>query len=112
MARTMILLDPATESSDAGTEPIADLQPLGSVKKIIELLAPFNTAPDRAESNSLGTMFLYGPGFVVEVPTALDEVTQIMVSVKEDEIAWPVLSRLCRALQWKMMDPNTGRTFG
>jgi len=41
-----------------------------------------------------------------------DPVNQILVSLVEDSVAWPVLTRICRVLGWKMMDPSSGRTFG
>ena len=88
------------------------MTPLGSVDEVAEALARFNTATDGSVARSLGTRVLYGPGFVVEIPTAQDTVNQALVNVKDEEIAWPVLSRMCRVLEWKMMDAATGRQFG
>lgn len=87
--------------------------PLGSVKEVRESLARFNTASDgAARSASLGTELLHGPGMIVELATAQDPVQQAMVTVTDDDIAWPVLSRLCKAAGWKMVDVETGRMFG
>jgi predicted dinucleotide-binding enzyme len=55
---------------------------------------------------------LHGPGMIVELATAQDPVQQAMVTVTDDDIAWPVLSRLCKAVGWKMVDVETGRMFG
>ena len=49
---------------------------------------------------------------VVEVGTSQPRIMQAMVTVIEDDMAWPVLSRLCRRLGWKMMDIDSGRVFG
>ncbi|MBX3388207.1 MAG: hypothetical protein KF691_01985 [Phycisphaeraceae bacterium] len=87
--------------------------PMGTVKEVKEVLAHYNTAPDGSpRSASLGTEMLHGPGLVVELPVNQEEVTQALVTVIDDDIAWPVLSRLCKAAGWKMMDVETGRVFG
>lgn len=86
--------------------------PLGRAKEIREKLAPFNTAPDGSARKSVGTEILFGPGILVELPTGQDEINQALVTMIEEEIAWPVLMRMCRTLGWALMDPNTGRTFG
>lgn len=87
------------------------MEPLGSLQAVLDTLARFNTAPDGSPSEGMGTLTLYGPGLVVHVPTATEAITQVLVSVTEEELAWPVLSRLCRAARWAMMDAETGRTF-
>lgn len=87
--------------------------PMGSVKEVKEILAVYNTAPDGSpRSASLGTEVLHGPGLIIELPVNQDEVTQALVTVLDDDIAWPVLSRVCKAASWKMMDVETGRVFG
>lgn len=86
------------------------LAPMGSVRRITEQFSRFNTAPDG--SPALTTVRLFGPGMVVELPQGFDQVTQAMVTVNEEDIAWPVLSRVCREFKWKMVDLDTGRSFG
>ncbi len=86
--------------------------PLGSMRRVEELLSPFNTAPDGGPTGSMGTKRLYGPGMVIDLPTGQDEVTQALVTMVEEDIAWPVLSRLCKVLKWKMVDLESGRSFG
>jgi hypothetical protein len=57
---------------------------------------------------------LFGPGFSGQLPLVgpNDDVGQVLVSISEDEIAWPVLFNICRQLGWKLMDPTSGRMFG
>lgn len=88
-----------------------ELVPMGTLAEVVRELAAFNTGPDgSAESNGL----LYGPGLAVQLPLSAPEapVTQLDISITEEDTAWPVLIRMCRRLGWKMMDPATGRTFG
>ena len=85
---------------------------LGSFRRVKEQLANFNTAPDGAPSGQMGTHRLYGPGMVVDVPASQDEINQALVTIVEEDIAWPVLSKVCKALQWKMVDLESGRSFG
>lgn len=95
-----------------GKEAPAGNQPLGSLREVRKLLADFNTAPDGAPSKGMGTDFLYGPGFTVELPTTNEFIQQAIVSVVEEDIALPVLMNACRKLGWRMLDMESGRTFG
>src|SRR5262245_7905004 len=87
-------------------------RPLGSLKRITELMSNFSTAPDGSPPGQMGTHRLHGPGMVVEIPAGQDQIAQAMVTLVEEEIAWAVLTKLCRALKWKMIDLETGRSFG
>jgi len=84
---------------------------LGTKREALRAMERFNTRPD---GSAEGAGVAHGPGIRVELPMCedRDEVSQMMVTIIEEEIAWPVLSRLCRELNWRMMDPETGRTFG
>lgn len=96
----------------AGGRP-GNLSPLGSPKDVASTLAEFNTAPDGSRAGGAsGMTVLHGPGMVVEYPTGLDEISQAMVTLTDDSIAWPVLMRLCKKLGWCMQDMESGRTFG
>lgn len=92
--------------------PSDGMAPIGSMNDVIELLRAFNTAPDGSEAKAMGMMFLHGPGIIVELPSAQDSIAQVMVTVVDEQMAWPVLSRLCRSHQLVMVDPDSGRTFG
>jgi hypothetical protein len=83
---------------------------LGLKREVVEVLRRFNTAPDGSGG---ADGMSYGPGVTVELPLVddRDEVFQALVRVIEEDIAWPVLSRLCKSEGWALMDPDSGRTF-
>ncbi|MCL4740608.1 MAG: hypothetical protein KJZ54_00230 [Phycisphaerales bacterium] len=86
--------------------------PLGRRAEIVDSLGRFNTHSDGSgKAVAFGTDRLYGPGFVVEMPTGQDELAQVMVSIGDADTAWPVLSRMCKTLGWRMVDPDSGRSF-
>ncbi len=97
------------DSADGGPQA-----PVGSVAEVIEHFARFNTAPqDPANAvGSGGIALLYGPGMLVEVPAFSDEVAQVMVTMTDQDFAFPVLVRCCRGAGWRMLDPESGRSFG
>ncbi len=87
------------ESTDDG------LPPLGSRDEILERLAGLNTAPAQE-----GEDILYGPGIRIELPPG-DPVSQMLMTVVEEEIAWQVIMRLAKDMQWKLRDMATGREW-
>lgn len=98
-------VDPSHDDADG-------MPALGSMKQVRDTLSRYNTSgdgapPDRAAEMSLAT--LYGPGLVCEMSTADDEVRQIMVTMTDEDFAFPVLARLCRENKWTMMDPESGQ---
>lgn len=103
----------ASDEDDEGGAPAgpADAVPLGTAREVKELLAQFNMSED---GSSEGAGVLHGPGIIASLPMVGpdDPVMQLLVSMQEEDMAWAVLPRVCRALGWKMMDPRTGRTFG
>ncbi len=83
------------------------LELLGTRNEVLEILAQFNIAPDVPE----GT-FLYGPGMTIQLPmTGSDEVTQLLCTLIEEEMAWVVLARLCPRHDWSLMDTETGQVL-
>lgn len=92
--------------------PASGYASLGNKREFIDSLAPFNTAPDGSRERSVGTQVLHGPGMAIEYADNQDEIKQAILTVIEEDLAWPVLSRLCRALKWKMQDLESGQTFG
>lgn len=101
--RQLVLIPAPDDEGGAAT--------LGTRRDVVRSLARFNTRPDGSPD---GSSIVHGPGFRGELPMCEDgdDVSQILVTIVEEEIAWPVLSRLCRGLDWRMMDPDSGRTFG
>ena len=96
-----------------GAKPGDALAPMGTRAEVKEALARFNTAPDGMPlKDTASTERLFGPGMVVEIPLGMDTITQAMVTASDEEIAWPVLVKACRALGWQMVDLESGRTFG
>lgn len=91
-------------------EPDAEPVPLGKVEDIVQSLAPYNTAPEDPDERNVSV--LYGPGVIIQLPMAEGPITQLLVSIDDDTIAWSVLPRICQALDLKMVDPETGRSFG
>jgi hypothetical protein len=88
-----------------------ELEPIGKPDEVAAMLAPFNTAPDGGPAG-LGALTLYGPGLTMTMPTTQPQITQLIANMNEEEIAMPVLMRLCRSLGWTMTDIESGRTFG
>lgn len=95
------------------------MDPLGTFKEVVAAAGRFNVGADGSGAGGYGEVpgvaILHGPGFTLEVPgdgSPREAVTQIMANVTDEDFAWPVLSRMCKANSWKMMDPDTGRTFG
>jgi len=106
-SRQIILLKAAdVKKGDGG------LEPLGSIRAVTASLARYNTAPDGAAAKGTGIEVLFGPGLIMEMPTGDDEVRQIMVTLTDEDFAFPVMLRVCREQQWTMMDPESGRRFG
>lgn len=87
-------------------------EPLGTLREVLKALARFNTAPDGSKRKMAGLEVAHGPGMVVELPSATDDVGQAMVTMTDEEIAFPVLQRMCRTHGWAMVDLESGRTFG
>ena len=97
------------DGDDSGSAALRTVS-LGRLEEVQNLLTQFNCSGDGAPAANV----VYGPGLVLQMPMVDrdDPVNQILVSLVEDSVAWPVLTRICRVLGWKMMDPSSGRTFG
>lgn len=87
--------------------------PLGLPQHVRDSFARFNTAADGGPAPSSGLELLHGPGMTVELPTSGDksEIQQAMITVTDDDIAWPVLSRACRTYGWTLVDLESGQAF-
>ncbi len=99
-------VNPAQDEDDGA------LPALGETEEVLEALAPFNTAPDGGtpgeDSVALGLVKLYGPGMHLEMVGG-DEVRQIMVTMTDEDFAFPVLVRACQMNRWTMLDTGTGQ---
>jgi len=105
-SRQIILFRPSDPE-----DPSAGMADLGSPGAVVRLLRRFNIAPDGDSGRAMGTQTLHGPGLVLEIPDAADSINQLMATVNDQDTAWSVLARLCRELELKMMDPESGQTF-
>jgi len=104
----MLVLQRPLEHGEPG-----QLEPLGKRADVLEAFARFNTAPERLDGELTGSVhLLHGPGMVIEISPEGDRVMQAIIHLKERDIAWAVLWRLCQRTGWKMMDPETGQQFG
>jgi hypothetical protein len=90
-----------------GQGPGTQLDPIGTRQEILEKLARLNTMPERE-----GEDVLYGPGICIQMPPGNNSVSQMIMTVNEEEIAWQVVSRVIKALECKLLDPETGRELG
>ncbi|MHA7814281.1 MAG: hypothetical protein ACX94C_12935 [Phycisphaerales bacterium] len=105
--RTLVLINPRDPE-----EPSAGNAPLGTEKELCEKLSHYNTAADGTDIKRHGTMVLHGPGYTIEYAVGHDELNQAMVIVNNMDFAYPVLSKMCKALGWKMQDTESGQIFG
>ena len=80
------------------------MAPIGTREEILNALSCYNTAPETS-----GADVLYGPGICIELTPGQDPISQMLMSITEEEIAWLVIMRLAKELQWKILDPITGR---
>lgn len=99
------------DGEEGASASMLNAVPLGTTRQIAESLAPFNIAPD---GDPLTAGILFGPGLTIQLPMTgeRDPVTQVMVTLDEEDMAWLVILRLCRRLEWKLMDPGSGKVFG
>lgn len=86
--------------------------PLGDLSAVMASLLNFNTGTDGTGDKGTGIRLLHGPGYVVELPTSLDPVGQALVTINDEDIALAVLFRICKKMSWRMMDMESGRSFG
>jgi len=110
--RTILIVPGGTGASGAG----AALPLLGPLRDVLGEFAPFNTAPDGSGAGGMGDAIgvgvLHGPGFRAEVPTTSDEVAQVIITISDEDFAFPVLLKMCRMNKWRMMDPESGQSYG
>lgn len=87
--------------------------PMGSCAEFAEGLERFNTATDGSTSKSAsGSTTFYGPGLVIEIVPMDGIVRQALVYCQNEDFAFPILFRICRANGWKLQDMDSGQMFG
>ena len=89
------------QSRDTASD--GSLAPLGTRAALLESLAQLNTGPDQPDGD-----VLYGPGLKLELPPS-DPVTQMALTVVEEDIAWLVIERFARRFGWRFLDLESGR---
>ena len=100
--RSLVILSP--EQTDPGKLAI-----IATRAEILHALAALNTGPE-----SVGGTILFGPGIMIEMPEGDEPVTQMLLSITDDEISWGrdgVLNRLAKRTGWRLQDPLSGRDF-
>ena len=78
--------------------------PLGSRREVVEQLRGMNTMAEQDGQDEL-----WGPGIRIDLPPEQDPVTQMLLSIVEEEIAWLVIMRLGRECNWRITDMETGQ---
>lgn len=81
-----------------------ELAPIASRSEILRQLELRNTGPERK-----GDDLLYGPGIEIQLAPGQDPITQMLLTITDEDIAWVVIIRLAKELNWKIFDPYTGR---
>ncbi|MHC4909897.1 MAG: hypothetical protein ACYTF9_09285 [Planctomycetota bacterium] len=95
----VILSKTGEKAADGG------MPPLGSRAEITAHLRRLNTMSEDPATDEL----LFGPGICIQLPPGIDPITQMLLTISEEEIAWQVIARLTREFDWKLLDPMTGR---
>lgn len=90
---------------------LSEAVPLGSEAEFRDAVAPFNTATDGAPSTT-GSITYYGPGLMIEIVPFDGKVRQALVVCQNEDFAWPILHRICKANRWKLQDMDSGQLFG
>ena len=82
------------------------LPAMGSRREIIEQLGSRNTAAETEGGNTL-----YGPGIRLDLTPDEDPITQMLLLVVDEDIAWDVIARIARDFKWQLLDPISGRSL-
>ncbi len=77
--------------------------PIAARARILEQLEALNTSPEVRDGD-----VLYGPGIRIDLPPGQDPISQMLLTVVDDDIAWSVIRRLLKTFPWRLLDPITG----
>ncbi len=80
--------------------------PIGSRDELLRELANRNTGPERPGEDTL-----FGPGIQIDLAPGEDPITQMLLTINDEDIAWTVILRLGRELHWRIFDPRSGRSL-
>lgn len=80
--------------------------PLGTRAEVLAGLAHCNTGPDSPNGD-----VLYGPGLELHLAPGDGPVTQMLMTVSDDDVAWLIIMRIAKEFGWKILDPESGREF-
>lgn len=97
MAKTQLVIL-SNQDSDEGMAEIS------SRRDFLRDLAACNTGPERE-----GDDILYGPGIRLELAPEQDPITQVLLTIDDEDIGWMTIMRLAKKFDWKLLDPTTGR---
>ncbi|MCH2140388.1 MAG: hypothetical protein MK100_05060 [Phycisphaerales bacterium] len=75
---------------------------LGTRDEVVTSLAVLNTAAEQP-----GEDVLWGPGIRVDMTPGQDPVTQMLLTVVEEEIAGLAIMRIGRICKWRIIDLET-----
>lgn len=97
-------------------DPLSPTVSLGSTDDFARAIEPFNTRTDHesegGKKDGSGSIVFYGPGLVLEIIPMDGQVRQALVYCQNQDFAFPVLYRLCKANGWKIQDIDSGQMFG
>jgi hypothetical protein len=98
VTRQLVILSNDSGSANGG------LAELGTRKEVLRQLETCNTFPEVA-----GEDLLYGPGFRLEIAPGQDPITQMLLTIDDEDIAWVSIMRISTRLNWRLVDPMSGR---
>ena len=110
MPETESLMDQTTSGrqfvvlSSQEADSVGAMAPMGPWGEVMRDLFDCNTGPERENDD-----VLYGPGFRIELTPGQDPITQMLLTLTEEEIGWQVVTKLIKKFGWRLLDPATGR---
>ena len=98
MTRQLVILSNQPGPANGG------MAELGCRKEVLRDLESCNTWPE-CEGEDL----LFGPGFRLEIAPGQDPITQMLLTIDDEDIAWVSILRISKRLNWRLVDPMSGR---
>lgn len=101
------------KTTDPAHDDAEGMPALGTIEELAGIFGRYNTASDngvRADGSLSGTM-MHGPGMYLEIfsDDARAPVRQVMVTMTDQDFAFPVLTRMAREQGWTLLDPESGQ---